>query len=198
MEQEFNPELIEPIPQQDDISPNPLETQTWDEATDVSEQREGLIRSHGVLRPPAGTIIDTGIENFSTPLENTVSISSAEILALGASPKELIAAPASGTAIVVEEYVHYFDYGTIQYANGSRLDVIFAGGSIGVLGNNVATGIPIADITGASNVIRGHGSEGTQPPISSATAVQLKASGAEFITGDGTLKIFIKYRIITL
>lgn len=146
--------------------------------------------------------IDNEIDN--TELADSVanvaeiSVSSAEILALAASPKELIAAPGAGKVITVDDVTYSYTHNGTSYANGSSIIVTYTGGTTHILGNAVTNALAVAVLTGSANYVRAVAGDGQTPEAQVNTAVVLKATGAEFITGNGTLKIFIRYRILTL
>lgn len=129
----------------------------------------------------------------------TVSLSSADILALNTTPKELIPTPGVGKIIIVDEAIYSFTAGT-QYANGNDVKIRYSGTSVDCL----TYGGTNAMITSASSSIKQVGqASGTMSIAANILttgdnkAIDLTVSTA-FITGTGTLKVFIKYRILTL
>ena len=159
---------------------------------------------------PAGTTGQTLINTSGTwgagdrlnddeLLVETVSVSSAELKAINSSPKVLIAAPGSGKAISLDEIVFSFTYGTVQYTSGNTLFPVWTGNTTNILGNEGNSEIANAVVTAASSSIsrRAFSSASASTPILSNTGISLYSS-ANFTTGDGTFKLFIKYRIITL
>lgn len=129
----------------------------------------------------------------------TVSVSSAEILALHTTPKTLIAAPGAGKIIVIDEVIYSFTVGT-QYANGDLMFPRYVGDTARLVSSYNNTIINAA----ASSISRrspGTATNATDVVASAGTnaAVELALNTATaFITGTGTLKVFLKYRIITL
>ena len=130
----------------------------------------------------------------------TVTLSSANILALHTTPIQLLAAPGAGKINVIDQILFFFDYGGVQYANGSDIEVEYVGDTVDLVPQLSNTDINIAvdkimlrsngTNTGASNVDLTAGVN---------TAIEISTNGgAAYITGNGTLKLFIKYRIITL
>ncbi len=125
-----------------------------------------------------------------------VTVSSAELLALNATPKTLVAAPGAGIANVPEFLELFYDYGTAAYAGiaaGEDFTVKYTNGSGAVLGTIDATGF-IDQTTNQSRFLR-FSSEIT--PVANAALVLHMASG-EVITGDGIVKAKLHYRPITL
>lgn len=166
---------------------------------------------------PAGTLGDVmyhdGADWVSEDFNNlltedkirtaTVTLSSAEILALHTTPKTLLAAPGAGKINVIDEIIFSFTAGT-QYANGNDLWIKYSTASAAV-GNILVNYIGNAIIVSASSSIGGYYPQAQNPTektiLTAGTndSVHILGSNATpFITGTGTAKIFIKYRIITL
>lgn len=129
----------------------------------------------------------------------TVSLTSANILALNTTPIQLVASPGAGKIVIMEEVIYDFTAGT-QYANGNDIKIRYSGTSVDCL----TYGGTSAMINAATSSIRQGGQ--ASGAISSAAnilttgdnkAVNLTVDTA-FITGTGTLKLYYKYRIITL
>jgi len=121
-------------------------------------------------------------------------VSSAEILALGATPLDLVAAPGSGKIIKIQSIVCNYVYGTTTYAANTNLQVLTKGVTVpqyqlDMLGATVSTIRQFADhtATGATDV-----------QLSDNTAVVLQVETGNPTTGDGTLTIYATYDIITL
>lgn len=133
----------------------------------------------------------------------TVTLSSADILALHNTPKTLLAAPGVGKINVIDEVIFSFTAGT-QYANGNDLRIKY---STGPNANeaNLVNYIGNGRIVSVSSSIGGY-----YPPAEAPTEFTILTEGVNdsvhilgsnatpFITGTGTAKLFIKYRIITL
>ena len=129
----------------------------------------------------------------------TVSVSSADILALHTTPITLIASPGSGKITVVDQVIYNFTAGT-QYANGQSTLVSYAGLTdhlvnsrsaaqlIGHVDSSIQSVYPQAD-SGDTVILTGGSNKAVTFGLTSATA---------FTTGTGTLKIYIKYRTVTL
>lgn len=121
----------------------------------------------------------------------TVKVTSAEILALNATPKELVSAPGAGRAIEFVSAALHLDYGTATYASNGTLTIRTA------TSNSVLSGtLPLAGCLGktADGI-------GVMAPISAGVdldsneAIELFMPTGETGTGDGTLTIVVGYRI---
>ncbi len=125
----------------------------------------------------------------------TVTVTAAQIKTLNASPKQLIAAPGEGKTIVPVKVLFRFNWVGVQYADGSALSVIYAGGSTNLMAGTLAATF----ITAPTEAVTDDailGALGTQLAASQNTAVQLKAATTEFATGDGTLTVVIWYHVV--
>lgn len=124
----------------------------------------------------------------------TISVSSADILAIHTTGKVLVAAPGAGKIVFVERVLYSFTAGT-QYQLGDAVRVQYVGDTVAI----IAAGLQ-AELQGASNFVNARNA--ALAVVATAginAAVELKAiSATAFTTGTGTLKVFIKYRVVTL
>ncbi len=145
-----------------------------------------------------GTVMLAGAnsEIFSV----VVDVNSAEILDLAANPKELIASPGSGKMLKLISCMLWLNKGGTAYddasADGNML-IMYVDGS-GLAATGSIEGDAFIDAT-ADFIIA------VEPVALAATAVTsvendalvLDNDGAEYTTGDGTLKVFLTYAVIT-
>lgn len=143
------------------------------------------------------------IDKISGSKSITVSISSAEILALDNTvSKELVAAPGSGKIIIPEHVILSFTAGATPYAAGSTVVIQHDTGTH-TMGYDAGWGSGVIDtgqITSATSTItyRGGYIQESFTGLDNKSLV-LKLSGAtKFTTGNGTIKVLLKYRIATL
>lgn len=126
--------------------------------------------------------------------QRTITLTSAQLLALGATPIQLVPAPGVGiylTPIAVSSVLHF---GTIAYAAGSAVNCY-----IGTKANgNSIPAATAAHVNSAANSIEQltgapvTGTPDVQANIENA-ALNISSSGAEFTTGDGTLTVTVYY-----
>lgn len=120
----------------------------------------------------------------------TIKITSAEILALNATPKELVAAPGSGRSIEFVSAALHLDYGTATYAANGTLQVRTA------TTNTVLSGT----LTLAGCLGKTADGVGVMVPVSTGInldpneAIELYMPTGETGTGDGTLTVRVGYR----
>jgi predicted RecA/RadA family phage recombinase len=131
--------------------------------------------------------------------EATVAITSANILGMNASPVSVLAAPGAGKAILVEGILFEMTRTSTAYANG---------GAVSFQYHTTTASVPHAGTIAASLVTTGGagsaqtwlgpnvGTNGLVIPANEG--IDITNATAAFITGTGTAKVFIKYRIVTL
>lgn len=126
---------------------------------------------------------------------DTVTLSSTDIGNLFTTPKVLVAAPGAGKILVFDSVVIFFDVGGTQYIGGGDIRIEYTGDNTNLM--QVAAGA--ATFTGAADVIRRE--QGVVDIAISAfvnTGIEMLNASAAFTLGNGTAKVFITYRIITL
>lgn len=136
---------------------------------------------------------------YAAPLKTaTVTVSSAELLALNASPKTLIAAPAAGKALILVAAELWLDFATTKYdgiAAGEDLTIRYTDGS-GALLATIETDPFLAAEGDAFRYVEPT-TTAAITPVAEAPLV-LHLSTGEIATGDSPLKVRITYRELTL
>lgn len=124
-----------------------------------------------------------------------VAISSAQVLALNATPVELVPAPGAGVFVSVEEVILKMVRTATAYANGGALEFRYTDASGAKVTADIAASVVTTGGAGtAFNIVRGVVTSLT--PVANAAIVVNNAT-APFITGTGTALITVKYRIVT-
>jgi hypothetical protein len=124
----------------------------------------------------------------------TVSLTSANILAMTATPVQVIAAPGAGKVIIVENVLSSFTYIADAYEDGTN--VVLEEETSGT--NVTGTICSLTIMRGTANAIGvGYPVTDTYTAVANK-AIMVTTSGAAFATGTGTLKLYIKYRVVTL
>ena len=128
-----------------------------------------------------------------------VTVSSAELLALRATPKTIVAAPGAGKMIVFKEALVIADNGTAYTV--STNDMVFR--MVGAAGDVVSQTIDTAGLLDSTSDIVsfcGPVATDTKTPKAEAenVALVLPTTGAgEFTTGTGVVRIKCWYSIVT-
>lgn len=125
-----------------------------------------------------------------------VTVSAAEVLGLGTTPKTLVAAPGAGKLLVLETCQLWLDFATTAY------DGIASGEDLSIKYTN-ASGVEVAQIE-ATGFLDGTADETRYIKAASAAAVQPVANAAlvltmlvgNIATGDSPLKVRTFYRVL--
>jgi len=118
------------------------------------------------------------------------SLSSAQILALNATPVTLVAAPGAGNQIVIDNIEFKMVTTATAYSGGGNVTFQYSGGN--AVTNNIAAAVVTAG-AGTSYTIR----QGIDVTAANNTAVTVTNASGAFSTGTGTAVVTTKYRIIT-
>lgn len=151
-----------------------------------------LHNGEGVYLKDAAAIVR---DNGEQGLQATVTLTSAQILALHTTPISLIAAPGAGKAIVPTKVEAFYDFGSAAYADIAAGDDIFlryTNGSGAIAATVETTGF-IDQTTDQRRFIL---NTGTITPTANAALVA--SLGGAVTTGNGTVTLRIEYDVVTL
>jgi hypothetical protein len=159
--------------------------------------------------PAAPNDMDDALDKIAAVLaedtgkEVTGTLTSAQLLAMNATPQVVIAAPGAGKAIIVDEVELFLDYNSAAYAADAGEDL--------VLRCTTTTSTIFAQWDDADAIIEGSADtrrlmkvgETTYPatfdPLTADNeSVEFAILSGEWATGDSPIKYRIKYREITL
>lgn len=133
--------------------------------------------------------------------EATITLSSAQLLALRATPIQIVAAPTAGNVILVNSCTYSYNYVTTAYGTTNvTLSLILGNPTNGTVGGTIA-GTGLLDQTASSfTTIPTPNNTGVLVTANAtAKALFIKNTGsAEALTGDGTLKVIVRYSVVTL
>jgi hypothetical protein len=138
------------------------------------------------------------IANDTGVVTANVTVSSAELLALNATPKQLVAAPGVGQALILIDAQFSLPYNSVAYAgiaSAEDLEIRYGSGSGQLVATIETTGFLDQTAT-ASRHIYPSSSAAISPAENAALILDL-ASG-EITTGNSPLKVRVRYRLITL
>lgn len=157
----------------------------------------GAINEIGTIlyqpKTASGTVVHVADNQTSSV---TVTVSSAELLALYATPKELVAAPGAGYALVLDSATLFLDYTGTAYAGiaaGEDLTIKYTNAAGATLATVEATGFLDATADALRFVLPTTTAAFT--PVANAALVLHMLTG-EIITGNSPLKVQINYRVI--
>lgn len=151
-----------------------------------------IVKNAGGTEASVGTSWQVCYSNSSTdtPTRYTqISLSSAEILALNATPKDLVAAPGASKIIIPIAFVFNYTFVTAAYITNTTLAVKFDG----VAGN----GTGIAGIGSAASIIKTSAWGNDVTALANTKLVALVQTG-DPAAGDGTATLGVYYKIHTV
>lgn len=139
----------------------------------------------------------TDLRNYCGGIQYTsLSIASASILTLNATPLTIVSAPGAGYAIQAIAGSYKLTFNSVAYATNTRLELITSGASIAQLQSSsnslAATVTQHGQIINAVNVAAGN----TQ--ILENAALQVKVSTGNPTAGNSNMVVYLAYRIITI
>lgn len=123
------------------------------------------------------------------------AVTSANILAMNATPVNLIAAPPAGFALIVDSVLMTLTRTATAYANGGVTNLVYTGGAVSPHSGS----LPAAVMTGGAGVVLnsfGGPSAANGIVVPTATGIDITNATAPFITGTGTLKVVVDYRVV--
>lgn len=133
------------------------------------------------------------------------TISSAEILALHTTPKELIAAPGAGKIVIIDDIEMLLDYGSAAYVRdggNEEFVVEYATGGVDIWAPATATDTFLTNASDAWRFVKptiyDAAAANFDPATADNEAVQATITNSEVTTGDSDIKYKIRYRVRTL
>lgn len=133
-----------------------------------------------------------------TPLETSIALTSAQLLALFSAPVTLIPAPGAGKAIYVEYMVFEMNRTATAYTGANTTSLVYHGSTTAITLPLLGTVFTTAAAAQTVTVVSGLGGATNGTPLTANTAVDLATATANYAAGTGTAKVFLKYSIVTL
>jgi len=139
--------------------------------------------------------LDEGVDQVAD-----VTVSTAELLALNATPKQLVAAPGANKAIIFKGAVLFLDYNSAAYdgiASGEDLSIKYTDGSGAEVAQIETTGFldQTADQVRFARAQSAASGNSAITPVANAALV-LHLLTAEIATGNSPLKVRVYYRVV--
>lgn len=155
--------------------------------------------SAGIVTTKLNLAQGTGIRGLAEDLlyVKTVTITSAQLKNIKATAVEIVPAPGANKIIIPEMVIYDFNYVAPQYTNGGTLTLRWAAGV-----DVPTTNISQAQIQGAVNVVLPSATVTflglDRLALVNNNIVMTHVGASEYATGNGTLTINIKYRIVSV
>ena len=124
--------------------------------------------------------------------EKIVDVSSAELLALFTTPKELVEAPGVGKVAELLSAVFFVDYNSAAYATYGDLTI-----NLHTTGTAISNTLDLADLLAktADTYVRLPVADDEETVLQDNEALELRVATGNPITGDSPIKVAILYRI---
>jgi hypothetical protein len=145
---------------------------------------------------PSGVkILDNRGGFAQSPLLATLTLTNAQILALEATPIQVIAAPGAGSLIQVLGWaLENLNTGT-AYVNGGAIELTYGSGG-GLAAATVAATF-LTSPTATETITANGGSAAAAGTASVNEGIFITNATAPFITGTGTMKVWISYNVLS-
>lgn len=125
-----------------------------------------------------------------------VTIPTASVLTLNATPVEIVAAPGAGKYILVEGAGVSIDFNSAAYTTNTALQLQISGGAddVGAIGNNILA----ATVSVVTNSFTPSNPSSGQSQIIENAALVVTNTAGDPATGDSDIDVFVFYRILEL
>lgn len=130
----------------------------------------------------------------------TVSLTAAQVNGMYATPVQIVAAPGAGKLVLIDSILWDIAFVSAQYAAGGAIQAQY-GNTIHGAGSPASASIAAATLNGVAAsgyLANGSGAATLNAPATvKNTAVFLSNATAAFTTGDSTVTLYVKYRVVT-
>jgi hypothetical protein len=170
---------------------------------------DATLSNTGVITIGAGAVTGSKIAANTVDFANlaldvaataTVTLTAAQVNGMYATPVQLLAAPGSGKLILIDNILWDIAFVSAQYAAGGAIQAQY-GNTVHGVGSPASASIAAATLNGvaASGFIENGSGAATlnAPATVKNTAVYISNATAPFTTGDSTVTLYVKYRVLT-
>jgi hypothetical protein len=179
-------------------------------ATAAAMSGDATLSNTGVLTIGSGAVTGSKIAANTVDYANlaldvaataTVALTAAQVNGMYATPVQLIAAPGAGKLIIIDSILWDVAFVSAQYAAGGAIAAQY-GNTIHGAGPAASATLAAATLNGvaASSFLGEAGSSTVLDVAKTAslnTAVYISNASAAFTTGDSTVNLYLRYRIVT-
>jgi hypothetical protein len=178
-------------------------------ATARAMSGDATISNTGVLTIGAGAVTGSKIANNAVDYAQlaldvgaivTVTLSAAQIAAMYTTPVQIVAAPGSGKLILIDSILWDIAFVSAQYTAGGAIQAQYGNTTHGA-GPAASASIAAATLNGVAAsgfIANGSGAVTLNAPATvENTAVYMSNATQAFATGDSTVTLYVKYRVVT-
>lgn len=130
----------------------------------------------------------------------TVNLTAAQINGMYAAPVQIVAAPGAGKLILIESILWDIAFVSAQYAAGGAIQAQY-GNTVHGAGSQASASIAAATLNGVAAsgfIANGSGAATLNAPATvENTAVFMSNATGAFTTGDSTVTLYVRYRVVT-
>lgn len=149
----------------------------------------------------AANVVDYANIALDVAATATVALTAAQINGMYAAPVQLLAAPGVGNLIIIDSMLWDVAFVSAQYASGGAIAAQY-GNTVHGAGPAASANMAAANLIGvAASSFLGNGSGSTALDVTKTaslnTAVYLSNATGAFTTGDSTVNLYIRYRVVT-
>lgn len=176
-------------------------------ATDVAVTGDVTISNAGVTAIGANKVTASMLAStISTgTISSTVSLTQANIQAMGVTPVELLAAASAGTYYVIDQIEFIHTYSTAAYTGGGDVQIQYDSGAVAIIlfADTIITAASSSKTVAKPTIYNLDGSTGTSEGFAVAGAVAksvtITNAGGAFAAGNAAniAKVRLTYRTIT-
>lgn len=178
-------------------------------ATAVAMSGDVHISNAGATTIQAGAVTGSKIANNAVDYAQlaldvaataTVALTAAQVNGMYATPVQLVAAPGAGNLILIDSILWDIAFVSAQYAAGGAIQAQY-GNTVHGAGSPASASIAAATLNGVAAsgfLANGSGSATLNAPATvENTAVYLSNATAPFTTGDSTVNLYVRYRVVS-
>lgn len=148
-----------------------------------------------------GNLVDSAELNPAISQTASITLTSAQLLALGTTPVQIVTTTTAGTVIIADSVVFEMNPTSTTYTIGGAANVIFGYNAVTTTGSILGGGIPQSVVTSGSAGY--YYLAGTTPnaglSVTPNTGITIGLTGnANFTAGTGTAKVTLNYYVLTI